>query len=136
MASNRQAKMNGSTDIDNYCPFRKSVDEPDNPILRLSAHNLFYKSIRLRGKLARSHNSNNDTVFCSLDKAGEVGAEPPQEPTGRKKTAESRFCRIMDGTTNGKQFLSCSPLSAWPNVRQKSGQSRVGAFRNGGTASW
>jgi hypothetical protein len=43
--------MNGSTGLDNYCPFRKSVDKPDNPILRLSAHNLFYKINQTSGQI-------------------------------------------------------------------------------------
>lgn len=81
--------MNGSAGLDNYSPLRKLVDKTDNLILRLSAHNLFYKSLLDFGsQLARSHNSNNDIVSCSLDKVGGVGAEPPQESTVRKKTNE------------------------------------------------
>lgn len=102
--------MNGSAGLDNYCPFHKTVDKADNPILRLSAHNHF--------------NSNNNIVFCSLDKAGGVGAEPPQEPTDRKKPAEPVLPYNGQDDKRETVFILFSVVGA-ANVRQKSGQSRV-----------
>ena len=117
--------MNGSAGLDNYCPFRKSVNKPDNPILRLSAHNLFLiNPIRLRVKLARSHTSNTETLFCALDKAGGVGAEPPQEATSRKKPAEPVLS--YNGRDDKRETVFILfPVVGMANVRQKSGLSRV-----------